>query len=67
MTKQAYLKIDQIPLVCAMMDEIARQQPHVIPADAEMFNACISAANQVIEDIDGIAYMPIVEPLEVRA
>lgn len=55
----ATLNINQIELMAAICKEIGKQQVGDIPADHEIMNACIEAANMVKDKLQGFNYTPI--------
>ncbi|MBU2968715.1 hypothetical protein KO527_05055 [Pseudoalteromonas sp. C2R02] len=60
-TEMAQIKIEQIPLMAVVCEEICNQQGGNVPAEPKLMNACIEAANLVKEKLDGFEYQPIAD------
>lgn len=48
------IKVDQLQLVVAMVNEINKQHGGELAADPDLFNACIASANLCRDKVDGL-------------
>jgi hypothetical protein len=59
MAEKVKFKINQIELICAISSEICKQQGrYVVPGEQFIMNTFISAANLVVDKLNGVEFTP---------